>query len=142
MDIGPRLRRIRKMKDMTVKDLAEASGVGEKTIYRIEVGEVDDPKISTLAPLVRALDCSADELLFEEVALDRTLTRTLKDLLTLPEEEKLPLLLVLDRYRLGCDLIRDFEGQGFVYKTKTEESEDAETREARPEEPVSKGQGT
>lgn len=65
MSIGKRLRKIRSEQGMTVKDLSEKSGVPEKTIYRIETGEVQDPKISSIEPLIGALNCSADELLFD-----------------------------------------------------------------------------
>lgn len=116
MDIGTRLRRLRKARDLTVKELSDLSGVAEKTIYRIEVGEVADPKISSIEPLVRALQCSADELLFDEPVIDKALERSLRELQRLPDDEKKPLLLVLDRYRLGSDLVRDFQERGYVYK--------------------------
>ena len=64
MNIGDRLRKIRTEHNLTAKKLSELSGVPEKTIYRIETGEVQDPKISSIEPLVKAMNCSADELLF------------------------------------------------------------------------------
>ncbi len=65
MDIGNRLRRIRTQQNLTAKQLSELSGVPEKTIYRIETGEVKDPKLSSIEPLILTLNCSADELLFD-----------------------------------------------------------------------------
>lgn len=65
MQIGERLRKVRTEQGMTAKNLSGLSGVPEKTIYRIETGEVTDPRISTLEPLIRALNCSADEILFD-----------------------------------------------------------------------------
>ena len=65
MNIGDRLRKIRKQQNLTAKQLSEKSGVPVKTIYRIETGEVTDPKLSSLEPLIRTLNCSADELLFD-----------------------------------------------------------------------------
>tara|TARA_R110001592_G_scaffold304156_1_gene576586 strand:+ start:122 stop:532 length:411 start_codon:yes stop_codon:yes gene_type:complete len=64
MSFGERLRRIRTEQEMTAKDLSEASGVPEKNIYRIETGEVEDPRMSTIVPLIKALNCSADEIIF------------------------------------------------------------------------------
>jgi len=64
MSFGERIRKIRNEQGLTAKDLSVASGIPEKTIYRIETGEVSDPKLSTIEPLVKALNCSADELLF------------------------------------------------------------------------------
>jgi len=65
MAIGERLRVIRKEQGLTAKDLSEASGVPEKTIYRIETGEVKDPRLSSIKPLIEVLNCSADEFLFD-----------------------------------------------------------------------------
>jgi len=65
MDIGDRLRKVRKQQNLTAKQLSEKSGVPVKTIYRIETGEVKDPRLSSLEPLIKALNCSADELLFD-----------------------------------------------------------------------------
>jgi transcriptional regulator with XRE-family HTH domain len=61
---GERVRKIRTEQGLTAKELSSRSKVPEKTIYRIETGEVSDPKLSTIEPIVRALTCSADELLF------------------------------------------------------------------------------
>jgi len=64
MNVGKQIRKIRTQEGMTVKQLSEISKVPEKTIYRIETGEVQDPKLSSIEPLIRALNCSADEILF------------------------------------------------------------------------------
>lgn len=64
MNVGKQIRKIRTQQSMTVKQLSEISSVPEKTIYRIETGEVQDPKISSIEPIIRALNCSADEILF------------------------------------------------------------------------------
>lgn len=77
---GGRLRKIRSQHGMTVKQLSEISGVPEKTIYRIETGEVSDPKISSITPLIKAMNCSADELFFN--AKDFTSSGTLRKLFT------------------------------------------------------------
>lgn len=45
------------MQKLTARELADASGVPEKTIYRIETGEVKDPRLSSLEPLIRTLNC-------------------------------------------------------------------------------------
>ncbi len=65
MTIGGRLREARKRENLTAKKLSKLSGVLEKTILRIETGEVKDPKISSIMPLIKALDCSADEIIFD-----------------------------------------------------------------------------
>lgn len=65
MSFGERLRAVRAKQNLTAKDLAARSGVPEKAIYRIETGEVKDPGISTVEKLVKALSCTADEILFD-----------------------------------------------------------------------------
>lgn len=64
--VGERIRKIRSEQGLTVKQLSEISGIPEKTIYRIETGEVEDPKISSLKPLIKAMNCSADEIFFNK----------------------------------------------------------------------------
>lgn len=64
MGIGEQIRKIRTQQKLTVKTLSEMCGVPEKTIYRIETGEVQDPKLSSIEPVIKALNCSADEILF------------------------------------------------------------------------------
>jgi transcriptional regulator with XRE-family HTH domain len=64
MSIGEQMRKIRTQQKLTVKTLSEMSGVPEKTIYRIETGEVQDPKLSSIEPIIKALNCSADEIIF------------------------------------------------------------------------------
>lgn len=64
MSIGEQIRKIRTQQKLTAKALSEISGVPEKTIYRIETGEVQDPKLSSIEPIIKALNCSADEVIF------------------------------------------------------------------------------
>lgn len=62
---GERLRKIRTEQNLTVKQLSGLSKVPEKTIYRIETGEVADPRVSSVVPIIKALNCSADEVIFD-----------------------------------------------------------------------------
>ena len=66
MSLGARLKKIRNERKLTAKELSALSGVPEKTIYRIETGEVTDPKLSSIKPLLQALNCSANEVIFDE----------------------------------------------------------------------------
>ena len=54
-ELGRRLRVQRLARGLRQKDLAEASGVGEATIRRIEEGSTD-ARLSVLIKLLRALD--------------------------------------------------------------------------------------
>jgi transcriptional regulator with XRE-family HTH domain len=62
--LGERLKLARARQKMTAKELSGLSGVPEKTIYRIETGEVQDPRLSSIKPLLQHLNCTADEILF------------------------------------------------------------------------------
>ncbi len=62
--IGERLKQARARQSMTAKELSALTGVPEKTIYRIETGEVQDPRLSSIKPLLQHLNCTADEILF------------------------------------------------------------------------------
>ena len=66
MSIGEKIRSIRNQQKLTVNELSKQSGVPEKTIYRIETGEVQDPKLSSIKPIIKALNCSADEIIFDK----------------------------------------------------------------------------
>jgi transcriptional regulator with XRE-family HTH domain len=57
-----RLREIRLLRGMTQGELAQATGLYETQISRLEVSS-HDPSVYTLVRLCRALDCSADYLL-------------------------------------------------------------------------------
>lgn len=100
MNIGDRLRKTREAKNMTAKKLSELSGVPEKTIYRIETGEVKDPKLSSIIPLLTTLKCSADELIFgrKEQGLSGILENYLKQALDLPAQDKADLIKIIEKF--------------------------------------------
>ena len=62
MEIGKRIKDIRTRKRMTAKELSKLSGMPEKSIYKIESGEVKDPRISSIRGIANGLNCSIDEL--------------------------------------------------------------------------------
>lgn len=53
--LGARLRDYRMRLNMTRKQLAEATGVGMTTLYKIETGNMTDVSFSILLKLMRAL---------------------------------------------------------------------------------------
>ena len=87
MSFGDRLRRVRTEQGLTAKALSEASGVPEKNIYRIETGEVEDPRLSTVIPLIRSLNCSSDELIFDKADFTK-LAHLRQVFLTFPDMEE------------------------------------------------------
>ena len=60
------LMEIRKKRNMTQKQLAEASGVLQQTISLIETQENKNPGIITMMKLAGALRCSVYDLIEEE----------------------------------------------------------------------------
>jgi transcriptional regulator with XRE-family HTH domain len=60
-DVGPRLRALRRRRDVTLAALAEATGISESTLSRLETGE-RQPTLKLLLPLARAHEVPLDEL--------------------------------------------------------------------------------
>ena len=56
------INELKKSKKMSVKDIADKTKLPERTIARVFSGEVDNPYITTLIPIVNALGGSLDEL--------------------------------------------------------------------------------
>lgn len=128
--IGDRLRKIRTEQKLTAKQLSELSGVPEKTIYRIETGEVQDPKVSSLEPLIKALNCTADELLFHmnsipESSKIRRAFLSISQLETVEETE-----IILEVIRKYC-LASTFENTMKLQRIPNEEQQSKEAQHAQ-----------
>ncbi len=59
--VGPRLRALRQQRDLTLADLAEATGISVSTLSRLESGQ-RRPNLELLLPLARAHGVPLDEL--------------------------------------------------------------------------------
>ncbi len=89
MTIGERIRKYRRLKDLTQAELAEQVGINKQNISRYESGKAE-PRKSTLKKLADALEIGASELLG---MTDSSNTGALKDprlLSLLGEVEQLP----------------------------------------------------
>ncbi|MBJ6631164.1 XRE family transcriptional regulator [Streptomyces sp. ZS0098] len=60
-EVGPRLRRIRKDREVTLAALAEATGISVSTLSRLESGQ-RKPGLDLLLPIAQAHQVSLDEL--------------------------------------------------------------------------------
>jgi len=60
--VGSRLRSLRKKRGLSQPKLAEAAGVSVDTIYRIEKGRDQDPRLPTYARLAEALGVPVGDL--------------------------------------------------------------------------------
>lgn len=107
-NIGTRIRSKRVAAKLTAKELSEKAGVPEKTIYRIETGEVQDPKISSIAPLTKPLNCTLDELVLglEQQTLVEQFRAHLIKFIHLGEFHQQKVLDAVDLMMLGCGLER------------------------------------
>ena len=54
------IRKIRREKDVTIKELAEKAGIAYCNLWNVENGS--DVKLSTLCKIAEALECSVSEL--------------------------------------------------------------------------------
>ena len=59
--VGPRLKRLRLRRDITLADLAEETGISASTLSRLEAG-LRRPTLEQLLPLARAHGVTLDEL--------------------------------------------------------------------------------
>jgi transcriptional regulator with XRE-family HTH domain len=59
--VGPRLKRLRLRRDITLLDLAEETGISASTLSRLEAG-LRRPTLEQLLPLARAYGVTLDEL--------------------------------------------------------------------------------
>lgn len=59
--VGPRLKRLRLRRDITLTDLAEETGISASTLSRLEAG-LRRPTLEQLLPLARAHGVTLDEL--------------------------------------------------------------------------------
>jgi len=111
MDIGVRLRALRDSKKLTAKQLSASSGVPEKTIYRIERGEVSDPKLSTITKLINSLSCTANDLLMDESksGLEGRLKLSFEKAKSLSPRDKGTLINVIDRFCMASNFIYSYD---------------------------------
>ncbi len=61
VQIAPRLRQMRKKRDITLDELAQATGISKSTLSRLESGQ-RKPSLELLLPIVAALSVSLDEI--------------------------------------------------------------------------------
>ena len=59
--VAPRLRHARQTKDLTLEELAQATGISKSTLSRLESGQ-RKPSLELLLPVVTALAVSLDEI--------------------------------------------------------------------------------
>lgn len=69
MFCGKRIRKLRKERNLSLRDLAKKSGITSYSyLANIERGVVDDPGIKTVIKIAKGLEVSIDELINESEA--------------------------------------------------------------------------
>jgi len=66
MSIADNIKAKRKARKLTQVELAEKAGITQAVISRLEAGQEDNAKLSTLRGLASALGCAVVDLLPEE----------------------------------------------------------------------------
>ena len=74
LQLGTRIRAIRQARRLTLRDVAERSGVTESFLSQVE-RDVTSPSIATVQRIARALDVSIAQLFAEEPATGRVVRR-------------------------------------------------------------------
>lgn len=65
------LVRLRKEKRFSQEEVARRSGLATGTISKLEEGKSNDPRLSTVTKLARALGCPLQAFLHEECEIER-----------------------------------------------------------------------
>lgn len=105
MAIGENLKRLRRDKQWTQGDLAEASGVKVGHISKLERNETD-PKVSTIYKLINALECSPNAILSDvaDTNIEGLMGMAFERAQQLPDDEKNTLLDVIDKYCIAVSM--------------------------------------
>jgi transcriptional regulator with XRE-family HTH domain len=75
IQLGPRIRSLRKARRVTLRELAERAGVTESFLSQVE-REVTSPSIASVQRIARALDLGIAELFVDEAPLGRVVRRS------------------------------------------------------------------
>jgi transcriptional regulator with XRE-family HTH domain len=106
MPLGDKIRHLRRERGWTQAQLSERAGVKVNQISKLEQDDAD-PHLSTVYKLMKALECSPNQLLAEQqpIPAEKVDLHVVLDRLTdLPAEQTYPLIEVLERFCLGCEV--------------------------------------
>jgi transcriptional regulator with XRE-family HTH domain len=102
VDIGSRIRKLRKEKDWTQKELGNRTGIDYRNVTKYETGSIK-PSVKALKRFADAFEISVDELIHDaneispEILIqDKELLRQFRDIEKLPEDDKAAAKRILD----------------------------------------------
>jgi len=94
MDISQKIRKLRKEKDWTQKELGARMGMDHRNVTKYETGAFK-PSIKIVKRFADAFEVSVDELIYDEhevrpelLIADKELLRQFQEVEKLPEEDK------------------------------------------------------
>lgn len=90
--IGQRIKECRKIKKLTLEDIANKTGIAKSTIQRYETGKIGKIKIPVLRSIANALNINPDWLLGKTDEIDTTIEKILNYYDILNDEGKKELL--------------------------------------------------
>ena len=113
MTIGQNLKRLRRDKGITQGDLAELCGISDRHISKLERDD-SDPTMSSIYKLMKAFNCSANELLMDAAAgnMSEVMAATLARADRLDDYDKATIIDIVDNYCIAKGM------QGFFDKKK------------------------
>lgn len=102
MTVGQRIRKLRKEKDWTQRELGKLTGIDHRNLTRYETGAVK-PSIKVLERLANALEISVDELIHDPSEIkpelliqDKELLRQFQEVERLEDTEKQAVKIILE----------------------------------------------
>lgn len=130
MSLGENINRLRRDKGWTQVQLSKHTGIKVGHISKLERGEAEDMKISTLYKLMNAFGCSADTLLMdtEKVGTEGLLRMQFERAEQLPDHNKKIIIDLIDKYCIAAGLQNAFSpenriplfGSGYIDKAPKE----------------------
>jgi transcriptional regulator with XRE-family HTH domain len=106
MSLGSNIRSLRQHKGWTQGQLSERTRIKVGHLSKLEQDE-GDPKVSTLYKLLQAFECTPNALLMDPVeirAADAILSMVFDRAKSLSDEDKAPLIDVVDKYCVACEM--------------------------------------
>ena len=109
MTFGENLRAKRKAAGLTQEALAKEAGIKATHMTKLESDQAD-PKLSTVYKLMKALKCSADDLMLDttqyddQVVSNLGLSQIMQEVLKLDDRDRIPMLMVMEKYCLAAGI--------------------------------------
>jgi len=111
MSLKNNLKKLRNRKGLTQSELADISDVSMTQISKIERGESNNPELGTIKKLCVALECTADDLLFDRKlsSSSEALQHYFDKAMRLSSKDKAILIEIVHKFLMASDLSQILE---------------------------------